>query len=353
MVAVAEDPECTCDAAVGLEDDAGEDLLTLLETEPLDVEVRHPDSPSVVTRVLPIMGVYALHQALEQVGDLAGARHLELRLARYASAVLIERSLSQPWLSNTYLVVDEETSDAVLIDAGGPVEPLLSKIDGNYRLTHVLLTHHHHDHVAELDHVTARYPDVPVLIHPLERSLVAGATGDLGPGEEIKVGSLNIAALHTPGHTAGMISLLIDGTDVFTGDTLFKGSVGGVRAPGSTNFADLRHSIMDVLLALPPETRIHPGHTDATTVAAELSHNPFVRVWRGVDPEGTEPCKAFGEDATLIVLATDYDAGTKGWVRWPDGRDDTVPGSQLTRSPTGPVAGVKVVAGDSPPASGA
>ena len=65
--------------------------------------------------------------------------------------------------------------------------------------------------------------------------------------------------LHTPGHTNGMLSLLVDGTDVFTGDTLFKNSVGGVRAPGCTGYADLKHSVMDVLLALPPETDDPPG----------------------------------------------------------------------------------------------
>ncbi len=259
--------------------------------------------------------------------------------------MLIERSLSQPWLSNTYLVADDSGSEAVIVDAGGPVAPLLSVIDGRYQLTHVLLTHHHQDHVAELDLVKARHPDAEVLIHPLEGGLVDGATGELIPGETLTVGSLTIEPLHTPGHTAGMISLLVNGTDVFTGDTLFLGSVGGVRAPGHTTFADLRHSIMDVLLELPPETRIHPGHTEPTTVGDELEHNPFVRVWRGLDPEGHQRCRALGEEATLIVLATDYDGGTKAWVRWPDGSDDTVPGSQLsTDSPRRPDPGGDVAA---------
>ncbi len=129
-----------------------------------------------------------------------------------------------------------------------------------------------------------------------------------------------------------MLSLLIDGHDVFTGDTLFKGSVGGVRAPGHTTYADLKHSIMDKLLKLPPETRIHPGHTDPTTVADELENNRFVRIWRGLDPEGDEPCTAMGNEATLILLGDDYDGGHKAWVRWPDGSDDIVPGSQVQRS---------------------
>jgi glyoxylase-like metal-dependent hydrolase (beta-lactamase superfamily II) len=200
-----------------------------------------------------------------------------------------------------------------------------------FTLTHILLTHHHHDHVAELDEVLKQYPNTPVLIHELERDQVPAATGTMAPGERIYSGALEIEPIHTPGHTAGMLSLLVNGTDVFTGDTLFKGSVGGVRAPGSTSYADLKSSIMDKLLKLPPETRIHPGHTDPTAVADELEHNKFVRIWRGLDPEGTESCTALGEPATLILLGDDYDGGHKAWVRWPDGADDIVPGSQVQR----------------------
>jgi glyoxylase-like metal-dependent hydrolase (beta-lactamase superfamily II) len=246
--------------------------------------------------------------------------------------MIVERSMSDSWLSNTYVVADELGGHAVMIDAGGPVAPLLEYLQrGQLALTHVLLTHHHHDHVAELDTVRERFPDVPVLIHPLERELVPGATGTMAPGETIETGALAIEPLHTPGHTAGMLSLLIDGTDVFTGDTLFKGSVGGVRAPGSTTYADLRDSIMGTLLKLDPATRIHPGHTDPTTVGDELERNKFVRIWRGLDPEGEEPCTAMGEPATLVLLGDDYDGGHKAWVRWPDGSDDIVPGSKIQR----------------------
>ena len=79
--------------------------------------------------------------------------------------MIIERSMDERWLSNTYLVADELGSEAVLIDAGGPVAPLLDVLDRmRLRLTHVLLTHHHHDHVAELDQVLERHPGTPVLI---------------------------------------------------------------------------------------------------------------------------------------------------------------------------------------------
>jgi hydroxyacylglutathione hydrolase len=250
--------------------------------------------------------------------------------------MIIERSMSEDWLSNTYLVADELGSQAVMIDAGGPVQPLLDVLSRMHlELTHVLLTHHHHDHVAELEAVRERHPQAEVLIHPAERELVQGATGTMEPGQTILSGALEIEPLHTPGHTAGMLSLVVGGsanpTDVFTGDTLFKNSVGGVRAPGHTTYSDLKTSIMDTLLTLPEATRIHPGHTDPTTVGGELAHNPFVRIWRGQDPEGQEPCTAFGQPATLILLATDYDGGHKAWVRWEDGSDDIVPGSQVQR----------------------
>jgi glyoxylase-like metal-dependent hydrolase (beta-lactamase superfamily II) len=247
--------------------------------------------------------------------------------------MIVERSMSEGWLSNTYVVADEIGGHAVMIDAGGPVAPLLEYLDrGQMQLTHVLLTHHHHDHVAELEAVVERHPGTPVLIHQLERDLVAGATGTIGPGQVIETGALRIEPIHTPGHTAGMLSLLVDGSDVFTGDTLFRGSVGGVRAPGHTTYADLKSSIMDKLLALPAQTRIHPGHTEPTTVAQELENNKFVRIWRGLDPEGTEACTAMGDDATLILLGDDYDGGHKAWVRWPNGNDDIVPGSQVQRA---------------------
>ena len=254
------------------------------------------------------------------------------RLTSTLPGVIVERSMNDSFLSNTYLVADEPGGHAVMIDAGGPVEPLLDYLKrGQLTLTHILLTHHHHDHVSEVSQVLERHPGTPVLIHELERDRVPTATGTMAPGETIETGALTIEPIHTPGHTAGMLSLLVGGTDVFTGDTLFKGSVGGVHAPGSSGYADLRSSIMDKLLALPPDTRIHPGHTDPTTVADELEHNRFVRIWRGVDPEGSEPCIALGDPATLILLGDDYDGGHKAWVRWPDGSDDIVAGSRVER----------------------
>jgi hydroxyacylglutathione hydrolase len=240
--------------------------------------------------------------------------------------MIIERSMNDDWLSNTYLVVDEEGGSAVVIDAGGPCAPLLEAAArlGVYVRT-LLLTHHHQDHVAE----AYMWQDAEVLAHPAEAALLEGVDRTISPGDTLEFGGLSIEAMHTPGHTAGMLSFLVNEDDVFTGDTLFKGSVGGVRAPGSTGFADLKQSVMGVLMDLPSDTRVHPGHTEPTTIGEEWERNAFIRLWRGLDEEGQEPCRVGEDEATLVLWAPDYDGGHKAWVRWPDGSDDIVPGSRV------------------------
>jgi hydroxyacylglutathione hydrolase len=261
--------------------------------------------------------------------------------------VIVERSTHPQFVSNTFLVADGEGGPAFFVDAGGPVAPLIEAADRlSLEPTHVLLTHHHFDHVSDVPLLQERWPSLEVLISARERELLTDsgaevaqvAMGSIEAGEEHRFGKLMVRPLHTPGHTAGMLSLLVthegepNRTAVFTGDTLFKDSVGGVKAPGHTTYADLRDSIMGTLMELPGETVIHPGHADDTTVAREWESNAFVRVWRGLDPEGSEACTALGEPATLILLGADYDGGTKAWIRWPDGADDIVPGSKVERA---------------------
>ena len=171
------------------------------------------------------------------------------------------------------------------------------------------------------------------------------------PGETLTVGGLAIESHPHPRPHRRDALFLVDGTDVFTGDTLFKGSVGGVRAPGSTSFEDLKPSIMDVLMKLPPETRVHPGHTDPTTVGDEWEQNAFIRVWRGLDEEGYRPLHGRrARRPRSSSWAPDYDGGHKAWVRWDDRRDDIVPGSQVerARSRTAAEPAQAVVAADGP-----
>ena len=247
--------------------------------------------------------------------------------------MLIERAQNTDYLSNTYLVSDGAEGDAVVIDAGGPLAPIFAAAERlSVTPSRVLLTHHHHDHVRALGELTARWPGIDVLISPIERELVAGVTATIDAGERLTAGGLQIRPLRTPGHTAGMLSFLVEeggNAAVFTGDTLFRGSVGGVRGPGHTTYQELKDSIMGTLMELESSTVIHPGHSDPTTVATEWEQNAFIRIWRGLEREGAQPCVAMGQPATLILLGPDYDGGHKAWVRWPDGADDIVPGSQV------------------------
>ncbi len=227
------------------------------------------------------------------------------------------------WLSNAYLVADRAGGTAVFIDSGAPVEPLLAAVDRlEVQPTALLTTHAHADHVANHELLQDRY-ELRVLASTEE---IEGAE-PLGHGEVVEAGDLRIEALRTPGHTPGMLAFVVDGEAVFTGDTLFTGSVGGTQDA----FDDLRRSVMDVLMGLPHELVVYPGHSEETTIGREWDENPFVRVWRGVEPEGTERCHVGGAEATLVAWSNDYDGGGKGWVRFRDGRDSIVGGSRIDR----------------------
>lgn len=243
--------------------------------------------------------------------------------------MIVERAMSDGWLSNTWLVADREGGHAVLIDTGGPLEPILARIE-ELRLTptHVLCTHHHVDHVAHNQDFKQSF-GCPVCGGAPERELFKDLDLALEDGQELESGELRIRALSIPGHTQGQLAFLVNEERVFTGDTLFRRSIGGTRAPGHGTYAQLEHSILDVLMKLPPQTPVHPGHTDATTIAEEWDENPFVRMWRGLDAPGSERCEAFGRPATLLLRAIDYDGGTKCQVRFDDGTVDVVPGSRV------------------------
>ena len=245
--------------------------------------------------------------------------------------MIISRAEHPSWLSNAYLVADHDGGHGVPVDSNGVEEPLLEEIGRrDLTITHVLVTHAHPDHVVRVAELGRRF-GVPVLAHPLDAG-VDGVTGTIEDGDTVTSGDLEIRVIATPGHCQDHLALLVNGTDCLTADCLFKGTVGGTMGGGATGYADQVHSIMDVLMALPPETRIHPGHVEATTVGAEWEANPFIRIWRGVDEEGTERCTVRGEPATLILFGPDYDGTHKARVRFDDGRDAIVGGSAVTRS---------------------
>lgn len=247
-------------------------------------------------------------------------------------SMIIRKTMSSDYLSNTYLLADEEGGHGVIIDTGGPSEPIFEAIEeGRIEVTHILCTHHHVDHVRGNERFQERY-GCPICAHRQEVGLFdnVGQVVDrpLDQGDELVSGGLHIRALHTPGHTEGMLALVVNDELVFTGDTLFRHSVGGTVGPGHTTFEDLKHSTMDVLMGLPRDMKVYPGHTDPTTIGEEWENNPFIRLWRGLESGREARCTAMGRPATLILRAEDYDGGTKCWVRFDDGTDAIVPGSR-------------------------
>jgi len=247
--------------------------------------------------------------------------------------VIVERTENPTWLSNAYLVADPAAGTGVLIDGNDELGPLLERVERDgIGITHILVTHPHGDHVAGLPEARRQLGNPPLVAHAATAAeLDEEVEVTLGDGEKLEAGSFEVQALYTPGHAAGHLAYLLDGSDLFTADVLFKGTVGGTMAPGASGFDDLQASVMR-LLELPPETRVHPGHREPTTIGAEREDNPFVRIWRGLDATGDEAVTVWGREATLKLWAPDYDGGNKAWIVFGDsGEEAIVGGSQVER----------------------
>jgi hydroxyacylglutathione hydrolase len=247
--------------------------------------------------------------------------------------VIIERTENPQWLSNAYLVADEGGGKGVLIDGNDDLGPLLERAERDgIEITHILITHPHGDHIAGLAEAQQRLGGVPMVAHAEAAAEIEEEVAQtIGDGEKLSTGGLEIEAIYTPGHAAGHVAFLVNGTDVFTADVLFKGTVGGTMAPGASGFDDLKSSVMR-LLELPPETAVHPGHREPTTIGDEWDSNPFVQIWRGEEETDGEQVTVWGRPATLKLWAPDYDGGNKAWIVFADdGTEAIVGGSQVER----------------------
>ncbi|MFH1032418.1 MAG: MBL fold metallo-hydrolase [Chloroflexota bacterium] len=191
--------------------------------------------------------------------------------------MIIETLEVGPIAANCYIVGDETTKEGLIIDPGDEASRILKKVKYlNLKIKAIVLTHSHFDHIGAAKQVkqstgaelAAHADDARGLIESPPDRLLKG-------GDKIEIGKLSFLVLHTPGHSAGGISLLGQGV-VFTGDTLFNFGIGRTDFPGSS-YSQIMTSIHTKLLVLPDNTVVYPGHGPKSTIGIERQHNPFLR----------------------------------------------------------------------------
>lgn len=199
--------------------------------------------------------------------------------------MIVKKTVLGVYQENAYILIDEESKDALVIDPGDEGESLVKYLESlKVHLKAILLTHGHVDHVGAVDAVRDAF-GIPVYISELDmkyidqRKMAFGkmrrADFFLKEGDVFTFAEKKVKIIETPGHSKGSLSFYIDGL-LFSGDVLFQNSVGRTDLPGG-NMEELLHSIKNKLMKLPGETRVFPGHGPETTLTMEQSFNGYLR----------------------------------------------------------------------------
>jgi glyoxylase-like metal-dependent hydrolase (beta-lactamase superfamily II) len=226
--------------------------------------------------------------------------------------MILESAAVGPFFKNGFVVGCERTREAVFIDPGDEVDQLLSFIENEQlKVTHILLTHAHVDHVSGVAEAK-RVLGAPIYLHKDDLFLYQNAvrTGmmfgltveepppvdhfyegpfDFTQGKPITIGDYEVRVLHTPGHCPGGVCLALSKKGeagpphLFVGDTLFAGSIGRTDLPGG-NYDTLLKAITGVLFAFPDESIVYSGHGPETTIGRERATNPFVLEYLATGP---------------------------------------------------------------------
>jgi len=189
----------------------------------------------------------------------------------------LAHQINAPHPSNGYFLFLPDHKAGAFVDPAGRPEPIIDAFKRRgIDLQYILVTHKHPDHADALGAVRKAYPQAKPVINPIDGATLAGAARnaiDAVDGATLPFGNGEIRVLYTPGHTDGSCCFVYE-DNVFTGDTLFAGSVGGLFGD-RFGYDVLRRSVREKLLPLPASTAVFPGHGPSTTIAQERDHNPF------------------------------------------------------------------------------
>lgn len=196
--------------------------------------------------------------------------------------------------TNTYMVYDNDKSKkGFLVDPGDCNQGLIEKIkEHNVDIKYIMLTHGHADHILGVRGFKEVFSEAQIVAHKKEREMLTDMNFNMSvqfgsptefeadiyveDGDEMTVGELKLRFLFTPGHSPGGMCIYIpDENTLFSGDTLFRESIGRTDFPGCS-FEALKHSIHQKLWTLPDETSVFPGHMGPTNIGFERENNPFV-----------------------------------------------------------------------------
>lgn len=195
--------------------------------------------------------------------------------------------------TNTYLVFNEESKIGFLVDTGAYSRGISEKIrELGIDIQYIILTHGHGDHIMGTEQFKKDFPALKVIAHSAEREMLGDSALNMSVDfgnpvsidadiyvedeDEMEIGGIDIKFLFTPGHSPGGMCIYIPAENtLFSGDTLFQGSIGRTDFPGCS-FKELEKSIHEKLWPLPDETQVFPGHMGPTNIGYEKGHNPFV-----------------------------------------------------------------------------
>ena len=205
----------------------------------------------------------------------------------------IKRYMTGPIQVNTYLVYDEESKKGFIVDPGGYNKVLTKEVrDNDVNIKYIILTHGHSDHICGVNEHKAEFPDAKIVAYKDEEAMLENPNLNQSPGfgvpystkadilvsdgDELKVGDVTLKFIHTPGHTEGGMCIYVkEAKALFSGDTLFRQSIGRTDFPGGS-YKEIMDSIRKKLFLLPDDTNVFPGHMGMTSIGFEKENNPFV-----------------------------------------------------------------------------